>query len=83
MANPQRRRPNQPLNHEPEAVTYAREKAGLTKRLLAEMCGWSEQLQGDIEKGRRNANHARLVKIAEACNCPVVVLERKREVAAR
>lgn len=83
MTTPRRRRRNQPLDHEPEAVTYARKKAGLTKRQLAATCGWSEQLQGDIESGRRNAPYERLLKIAEACNCPVVILERKREVAAQ
>lgn len=77
-----RRRPKTPLHHEPEAVTYAREKAGLTKRQLAEMCGHSEQLQGEIESGWRNATPEKLAKIAEACNCPVVFLERKREAAA-
>lgn len=77
-----RKRPKKPLNQEPEAVTYAREKAGLTKRELAERCGFSEQLMGEIESGWRNATGQNLLKIAEACNCPVVVLERKREVAA-
>lgn len=76
-----RRRPKGPLNQEPEAVTYARKKAGLTKRELAERCGISEQLMGEIESGWRNATDENLLKIAEACNCPVVVLERKREVA--
>lgn len=77
-----RRRPRKPLNQEPEAVTYAREKAGLTKRQLAERCGISEQLMGEIESGWRNATPENLLKIAQACNCPIVVLERKREVAA-
>jgi transcriptional regulator with XRE-family HTH domain len=77
-----RKRPKKPLNQEPEAVTYAREKAGLTKRELAERCGFSEQLMGEIESGWRNATAGNLLKIAEGCNCPVVVLERKREVAA-
>lgn len=79
-----RRRAGAPLNHEPEAVTFAREKAGLSQRQLAEICGWSEQLQCDIEAvpARRNADHEKLLKIARAVNCPVVFLERKREVSA-
>jgi len=77
-----RRRSGAPLNHEPEAVTYARQKAGLTQRQVAEMCGHSEQLQCDIEAGRRNADPERLLKIAAAVNCPVVFLERRREVSA-
>jgi transcriptional regulator with XRE-family HTH domain len=78
----QRKRPKI-LNHEPVAVTYAREKAGLTKRELAERLGISEQLMGEIESGWRNATSATLLKLAEELNCPVVVLERKRSPEAR
>jgi transcriptional regulator with XRE-family HTH domain len=76
-----RTRPSR-LHQEPEAVTWAREKAGLTKRALADQVGISEQLMGEIESGWRSATPANLVKIAEALNCPLVVLERKRHVAA-
>lgn len=65
------------LHHEPVAVTWAREKAGLTKRALAQRVGISEQLVGDIESGRRSATLVNLARIAEALNCPVVALERK------
>ena len=70
------------LRQEPEAVTWAREKAGLTKRALATKVGVSEQLVGEIESGWRNATPANLTRIAEALNCPVVVLERKRQTGA-
>ena len=66
------------LHQEPEAVTWAREKTGLTKRALADKVGISEQLMGEIESGWRSATPANLIKIAEALNCPPVVLERKR-----
>ncbi|PWI09741.1 XRE family transcriptional regulator [Streptomyces sp. NWU339] len=66
------------MNHDPKAVTYAREQAGLTKRALAEKCGFSEQLMCDIEAGRRNATPEKLRRIAGALNCPKVVLEAKR-----
>lgn len=59
-------------------MTYAREQAGLTKRALAEQCGISEQLMGEIESGRRNATPLTLRKLAQALNCPRVVLEAKR-----
>ncbi|MDN3056923.1 helix-turn-helix transcriptional regulator [Streptomyces sp. SRF1] len=62
-------------------MTYAREQAGLTKRALAAKCGISEQLMGEIESGRRNATPATLQRLAEALNCPRVVLEAKRETA--
>ena len=66
------------LYQETEAITWAREKAGLTKRALAARMGISEQLMGQIENGQRNATPARLAQLAEALNCPRVVLERKR-----
>ncbi|WUH93510.1 helix-turn-helix domain-containing protein [Streptomyces sp. NBC_00433] len=66
------------LHQEPEAVTWAREKAGLTKRALARRVGISEQLMGDIESGWRSATPAILMKIAKVVNCPVLFLERKR-----
>lgn len=75
---PKRRRKGARLNHAPESVTWAREKAGMTKRALAQTCGFSEQLLCDIEAGRRNATPEKLRKIANALNCPVVLLESKR-----
>jgi transcriptional regulator with XRE-family HTH domain len=68
-------------DHEPEAVVYAREKAGLTKTELAQRMGVSLSLISQIESGDRNATPAMLLRLAEALNCPVVVLERKRCVA--
>ncbi len=75
-----RTRPSR-LHQEPEAVAWAREKSGLTKRALADLVGISEQLMGEIESGWRSATPANLIKIAEALNCPLVVLERKRYAA--
>lgn len=76
MATSKRRRPRR-LHQEPAAVTYAREKAGLTKRALAGAVGISEQLMSEIESGWRSATPPNLSKIAAALNCPVVFLERK------
>lgn len=70
--------PRYPLDHEPEAVTYARTQAGLTKTELAAACGVSLSLISEIESGTRNATPAMITKLAEALNCPRVVLERKR-----
>lgn len=78
MTHSRRRRRGSPLNHEPEAVVYAREKAGLTRAEAARRAGISPQLMGAIENGTRNAVPATLLKLADALNCPVVVLERKR-----
>lgn len=73
-----RTRPKSPLDHEPEAVTYAREKSGLTKTALAETLGVSLSLISEIESGTRNATPQLLTQMAQALNCPLVVLERKR-----
>ena len=78
MTNGRKRTRPRTLDHEPEAVTWARKKAGLTKRALADLIGISEQLMNEIESGWRNATPANLARIAEAVNCPVVVLERRR-----
>jgi len=74
-------KPKQDLDHEPEAVTYARKKAQLSKTGLAQRLGVSLSLISQIESGDRNATPAMLLKLAEALNCPVVVLERKRHAA--
>jgi transcriptional regulator with XRE-family HTH domain len=74
--------PKNPLDHEPAAVTYAREQAGLTKTALAELCEVSVSLISEIESGTRNATPAMLNKLARALNCPRVVLVRKRDVTA-
>lgn len=66
------------LHHEPEAVRWAREKAGLTQTQLAERTGIARTLIVEIEAGTRNATPANLIKIAAALNCPVVFLERSR-----
>ncbi len=71
--------PKSPLDHEPAAVTYAREQAGLTKTALAGLCEVSVSLISEIESGSRNATPAMLNKLARALNCPRVVLERKRD----
>jgi transcriptional regulator with XRE-family HTH domain len=78
----ERKKPKDPLDHEPEAVTWARRKAGLTRAQLAARIGVSAGLVSEIEKGTRNATPARIRDIAEALNCPAVFLERKRTAAA-
>lgn len=50
--------PKEPLDHEPAAVTYAREQAGLTKTQLAQLCGVSVSLISEIESGTRNPRSA-------------------------
>jgi transcriptional regulator with XRE-family HTH domain len=66
------------LDHEPEAVEYARRKAGLSKTDVARELGVSLPLISMIESGDRNATPAMIIRMAELFNCPAVVLERKR-----
>ncbi|WP_433225413.1 helix-turn-helix domain-containing protein [Actinomadura formosensis] len=77
MQHPTRKRPKDPLDHEPAAVEYARRQAGLSKQQLADMCGVSRSLISEIELGTRNATPAMIRKLAVALNCPRVILERK------
>jgi transcriptional regulator with XRE-family HTH domain len=74
----QRNPPKDPLDHEPEAVAYARRQAGLSMTALASLCEVSVSLISEIESGTRNATPTMLNKLADALNCPRVVLERKR-----
>lgn len=75
---PERRVPKK-LNHEPEAVTWAREKSGLTRQQVADLMECVPSLITEIEQGKRNLTPANLIKLAGILNCPVVVLERKRQ----
>lgn len=74
----ERTKPKDPLDHEPEAVKWAREQAGLTGQALADILGVSPGLISEIEKGTRNATPAMIRRLAVALNCPKVVLERKK-----
>ena len=74
----ERTKAKDPLDHEPEAVKWARKQAGLTGQALAELTGVSPGLISEIEKGTRNATPAMIKRLAVALNCPRVVLERKK-----
>lgn len=75
------RAPSRRLLHSPDAVRWARERSGLTQTQLAERAGLGRTLVVELEAGTRNCTPANLLKLAEALNCPVVVIEAKREVA--
>lgn len=67
------------LHHEPEAVRWARKRAGLTVTALARAISVSPSLITEIEQGTRNATPERLKQIAVAVDCPVVMLRSKRQ----
>ncbi|MEU2265031.1 helix-turn-helix transcriptional regulator [Streptomyces olindensis] len=70
-----RRRKGAPFHHSPEAVTRARENAGLTQKELAASCEFSFQLLCDIEAGRRNATPDKLRAMARVLGCAVSDLQ--------
>lgn len=75
-----------PLNHEPAALAWAITKSGYSQTQLIEELTKRDQAVSkgqlsEIVKGTRNCKQPLLEQIAAVLNCPVVVLERKRDVA--
>jgi transcriptional regulator with XRE-family HTH domain len=68
-----------PLDHDPPAVVWARKAKGVSQTWLAKEVGISSGHMSEIESGSRNAPPHLLNKLATALNCPVTVLERKRQ----
>lgn len=78
---PTRRNRPAELNHEPEAVLYARKKAQLSQTQAVELMRPIINSTGhlsEIENGTRSAGDALLARMADVYNCPIVILERKR-----
>ncbi|MFC4912548.1 helix-turn-helix domain-containing protein [Actinomadura gamaensis] len=67
------------LAHEPQAVTYLREQAGLNKTRLAEQCSVSLSLISEIERGTRSASESLMTRMAEVFECPPVLLKRRAD----
>lgn len=74
-----------PLNHEPEAVLFARKSAKLTQAEAVEQLRPIINSTGhlsEIEKGTRSASRALLERMAAVYNCPFVILIRKGQWAS-
>jgi transcriptional regulator with XRE-family HTH domain len=69
--------PKPVFDHEPQAVTWARKQAGLTKSDVARRLGVSLALVSMIESGTRNAHPAMIARLAEVFGCSGESLERK------
>lgn len=52
--------------------------AGLSQRQLADRAGVSKSVVTEAENATRNLSHRNIAKLADALNCPRVILERKR-----
>ena len=63
-------KPKQHLNHEPEAVTWARDQAGLTMTDVARQLGVSLSLISQIESGDRNATPAMIAASRKSSTAP-------------
>lgn len=74
---PKRKPPKSPLDHEPGAVTWARENKGLTKTQLAIATGVSLSLISEIEHGTRNARPSLIEAMAVVLECSADDLKRK------
>lgn len=61
-------------------MIWARRAKGWKQAALARELGISPALLCEIEKGTRNASPDLLNRMAQVLNCPVTVLERKRDV---
>ncbi|GAA4439772.1 helix-turn-helix domain-containing protein [Phytohabitans houttuyneae] len=70
-----------PFDHNPEAVAWAMDAKGWTQKALAEAVGISPSHMSEIVGGTRNAPPHLLKRLADALNCPVTLLERKRAAA--
>lgn len=67
-----------PFNHNPEAVTKARDDAGFSKTELARGLGVSQSLISEIEGGTRNAREDLLERMAEFLSCDVADLRAEQ-----
>lgn len=81
-----RNKRNAPLNHEPEALEWAIRKSGYTQTQLLDALATagspvSKSQMSEMVSGTRNCRQPMLEAIAAVLNCPVVVLERKRDAA--
>lgn len=66
-----------PVDHDPEALKWARDRAGWRQAPLARAAGISPSLLCEAEKGTRGLAPNVLTLIAGILNCPRTVLESK------
>lgn len=65
-----------PVDHDPEALVWARKAAGWRQAPLAREVGISPSLLCEAEKGTRGLAPGVLKQLAEVLKCPVTVLQR-------
>ena len=77
MAANTRPRRKSPVDHDPEALVWARKAAGWRQAPLAREVGMSPSSLCEAEKGTRGIHPEKLNQLAEVLACPVAVLRRK------
>lgn len=71
------------FDHNPRAVTKAREAAKISKATLARLLGCSPSLITEIEGCTRNAGEERIQQIAKVLGCPPERLRRRPDEPGR
>jgi transcriptional regulator with XRE-family HTH domain len=66
-----------PVDHDPQALLWARKAAGWRQAQLARKVGISPSLLCEAEKGTRGLAPGVMKLLAAELNCPVSILERK------
>jgi len=71
------RRRKSPVDHDPAALRWARERAGWRQSALAREIGISPSTLCEAERGTRGLSPENRHKLAKVLGCPVTVFERK------
>lgn len=71
-----RPRRKSPVDHDPVALKWARERSGWRQAELARELGISRSSLCEAEKGTRGLHPMVKKRLAEVLNCPVTVFER-------
>jgi transcriptional regulator with XRE-family HTH domain len=66
------------LRHSPEALRWVRRQQGWSKAELAQASGFALSTIRGLENGSRSAGPVALARLAEALECPQVVLEAEQ-----
>lgn len=73
-----RPRRKSPVDHDPQALKWARERAGWRQAALAREVGVAPSTLCEAERGTRGLHPDVKNKLAAVLGCPVTVFERKR-----
>lgn len=71
-----RPRRKSPVDHDPQALKWARERAGWRQAALAREAGIAPSTLCEAEKGTRGLHPATVIRLAEILKCPVTVFDR-------